>query len=139
MKANLAGNAVAALSLSPTNQIFSGDYRLHFDAWVNVNGPFPGGDGGGSTEFLTGGIGTSGARTEWNVSGSTADGTVTSSGQTTVTGGPDDGLSTILATSADSVVPVCWASGASGRSSAIRRSPIACCISVRQRSRSTRS
>lgn len=73
MQANLANGAVAALSLSPTNQIFSGDYRLHFDAWINVNGPFPNG-GGGSTLFLTGGIGTSGTRTEWNGSGSTADG-----------------------------------------------------------------
>ncbi len=73
MKANLAKGAVAALSLSPTNQIFSGDYRLHFDAWINVNGPFPNG-GLGSTLFLTGGVGTSGTRAEWNGSGSTADG-----------------------------------------------------------------
>ncbi len=28
---------------SPTNQSFSGDYCLHFDGWINVNGPFPGG------------------------------------------------------------------------------------------------
>ncbi len=27
----------------PTNQSFSGDYRLHFDGWVSVNGPFSGG------------------------------------------------------------------------------------------------
>ena len=64
MKANLAGAAVAALSLSPTNQNFSGDYRIRFDGWINVNGPFPGG-GPGSTEFLTAGIGTAGTRPEW--------------------------------------------------------------------------
>jgi GH25 family lysozyme M1 (1,4-beta-N-acetylmuramidase) len=64
MKANLANGVVAALSLSPTNQSFSGDYRVRFDAWINVNGPFPGG-GAGSTEFLTGGLGTSGTRPEW--------------------------------------------------------------------------
>ncbi|MFO1488342.1 MAG: GH25 family lysozyme [Verrucomicrobiota bacterium] len=64
MKANLASNVAAALSISPTNQNFSGDHRLHFDAWINVNGPFPGG-GLGSTEFLTAGIGTSGNRAEW--------------------------------------------------------------------------
>ena len=64
MKANLSLGVVAAVSLSPTNQNFSGDYRLRFDAWINVNGPFPGG-GGGSTEFLTAGVGTSGTRTEW--------------------------------------------------------------------------
>ena len=63
MKANLSLGVVAAVSLSPTNQNFSGDYRLHFDAWINVNGPLPG--GAGSTEYLTGGIGTSGTRTEW--------------------------------------------------------------------------
>jgi GH25 family lysozyme M1 (1,4-beta-N-acetylmuramidase) len=73
MKANLTLGVVAALSLSPTNQSFSGDYRLHFDGWINVNGPFPAG-GPGSTEFLTAGIGTAGNRAEWTGSGSTADG-----------------------------------------------------------------
>ena len=64
MKANLTLGAVASLSISPTNQSFSGDYRLHCDMWINVNGPFPGG-GASSTEFFTAGIGTSGTRTEW--------------------------------------------------------------------------
>ena len=64
MKANLSAGVVAAVSLSPTNKSFSGDYRLRFDGWINVNGPFPGG-GLGSTEFLTAGLGTSGTRTEW--------------------------------------------------------------------------
>lgn len=73
MKANLSAGAVAAVSISPVNQNFSGDYRLHFDGWINVNGPFPGG-GAGSTEFLTAGIGTGGNRAEWTGSGSTADG-----------------------------------------------------------------
>ena len=73
MKANLSLGVVAALSLSPAGQSFAGDYRLHFDAWDNVNGPFPGG-GQGSTEFLTAGLGTAGNRTEWTGSGSTADG-----------------------------------------------------------------
>ena len=72
MQANLANAVVAALSLSPTNKSFSGDYRLRFDAWINVNGPLPGGPG--STELLTGGVGTSGTRTEWTGGGSTADG-----------------------------------------------------------------
>lgn len=73
MKANLVSGAVAAISISPANQHFSGDYRLHFDGWINLNGPFPGG-GAGSTEFLTAGIGTTGNRTEWTGAGSTADG-----------------------------------------------------------------
>jgi GH25 family lysozyme M1 (1,4-beta-N-acetylmuramidase) len=73
MKANLASGAVAALSISPANKNFAGDYRLHFDGWINVNGPFPNG-GTGSTEYLTAGIGSAGNRTEWTGSGSTADG-----------------------------------------------------------------
>ncbi len=72
MKANLSLGAVAAVSLSPMNQTFAGDYRVRFDGWMNVNGPFPGG-GGGSTEFLTAGIGTSGTRAEWT-GNSSADG-----------------------------------------------------------------
>ena len=73
MKANLTLGAVAALSLSPANQSFGRDYRLHFDGWINVNGPFPNG-GSGSTEFLTAGIGTTGNRAEWTGGGSSADG-----------------------------------------------------------------
>ena len=73
LKANLTLGVVAALSISPTNQNFSGNYRLHFDGWINVNGPFPGG-GASSTEFLIAGLGTAGNRTEWTGSGSTADG-----------------------------------------------------------------
>jgi hypothetical protein len=67
MKANLTLGAVAAVSLSPASQIFSGDYRVRFDAWINVNGPLGGSSSGGpgSTEFLTAGIGTSGTRVEW--------------------------------------------------------------------------
>jgi hypothetical protein len=73
MEANLGAGALAALSLSPKNQAFTGDYRLRFDMWINVNGPLP--DGGtGSTEFLTAGLGTAGNRVHWTGSGSTADG-----------------------------------------------------------------
>jgi len=72
LKANLTRGLCAALSISPVNQSFSGDYRLHFDAWINVNGPFPGG-GASSTEFLTAGIGTTGNRVEWTTN-ATADG-----------------------------------------------------------------
>ena len=64
MKANLTLGAVAALSISPTNQSFTGDYRLHCDMWINVNGPLPGG-GASSTEFFIAGLGTSGTHTEW--------------------------------------------------------------------------
>jgi hypothetical protein len=73
MEANMTAGATAALSLSPLGQSFAGDYRLRFDAWINANGPFPDG-GAGSTEHLTGGIGTTGNRVQWTGSGSTADG-----------------------------------------------------------------
>ena len=73
LKANLTQGLVAAVSLSPSGQSFSGDYRLHFDGWINVNGPFPAG-GSSSTEYLTAGLGTTGHRVEWTGAGSTADG-----------------------------------------------------------------
>lgn len=73
MKVNLSLGITNAFSLSPTNQSFSGDYRLRFDAWINVNGPFPNG-GAGSTEYLTAGLGTSGKTTQWIGRNSTADG-----------------------------------------------------------------
>ncbi len=77
LEANLTKTNIAAVSVSPKNQAFSGNYRLHFDMWINVNGPLQGpdtGGGGGSTEALTAGVGTLGNRTEWNGNGSTADG-----------------------------------------------------------------
>ena len=73
MEANLTAGVVAALSLSPTNQTFAGDYRLRFDLWINANGPFPGG-GNGSSQHSTAGLGTAGNRVEWTGTGTTADG-----------------------------------------------------------------
>ncbi len=73
MEANMTAGVTAALSLSPKNRIFGGDYRLRFDMWINVNGPLP--DGGtGSTEHVTAGVGTVWDRTQWTGTGSTADG-----------------------------------------------------------------
>lgn len=72
-EANMVNGVTAALSVSPTGQSFSGDYRLHFDMWINANGPFPLG-GTGSSQFITGGLGTAGNRVQWIGSGSTADG-----------------------------------------------------------------
>jgi hypothetical protein len=73
MDANLTAGVVAALSLSPTNRSFAGDYRLRFDLWMNANGPFPNG-GNGSSQHTTAGLGTAGNRVEWTGSGTTADG-----------------------------------------------------------------
>ena len=64
-EANYMGAGVAALNMSPIGRSFSGNFRLHFDMWINANGPFP--DGGtGSSQLLTAGLGTDGSRVEWN-------------------------------------------------------------------------
>jgi hypothetical protein len=60
-----------AVSISPAGGNFTGDYQLNFDMWINANGPFPGG-GGGSTEFFTAGVGTTGDHLQW--AADTADG-----------------------------------------------------------------
>jgi hypothetical protein len=108
LKANLTLGVVAAISISPANQTFSGDYRLHFDGWINVNGPFPGG-GASSTEFLTAGIGTSGTRTEWTGGGSTADGFYFSADG-------DGGVSATSTTTGDysGYIGTAWQNAASG-------------------------
>lgn len=53
-----APNAAEAITLF-TNASYSGDYIVKFDAWINVNGPFPDG-GSGSTNYLTAGVGSDG-------------------------------------------------------------------------------
>ena len=70
-EANYTGAGVAALNISPIGQSFGGNYRLHYDMWINANGPFPAG-GTGSTQLQTAGLGTAGNRVEWN--SGTADG-----------------------------------------------------------------
>jgi hypothetical protein len=55
MQANLTAGS-AAYVWAVTDQIFSGQYVVEFDFWANSVGPFPGG-GGGSTEFIGGGVG----------------------------------------------------------------------------------
>ena len=72
-EANLSAGVTNALSVSPIGQGFPTNSRLHFDMWINVNGPLPGG-GTGSTEAMTAGIGTAGDRVQWNLGSATADG-----------------------------------------------------------------
>jgi len=61
------GNTVLeidAISASPTNGNFTGNYRVKFDMWINYNGPMP--DGGpGSTQNFDTGVGTTGDRVVW--------------------------------------------------------------------------
>ncbi|MBM3880356.1 MAG: PEP-CTERM sorting domain-containing protein [Verrucomicrobia bacterium] len=64
LRANQFGGASAVfpsgVSVSPTGQNLTGDYRLQFDLWLNYNGPLNGG-GSGSTQITGAGIGTAGA------------------------------------------------------------------------------
>ena len=53
-----APNAAEAITLY-TLQSYSGNYQVQFDAWLNVNGPFPDG-GSGSTNYLGAGVGHDG-------------------------------------------------------------------------------
>ncbi|MGZ8939265.1 MAG: hypothetical protein ACXW32_08655, partial [Limisphaerales bacterium] len=59
LEANVGAPTFTGLSVSPTGQEFSGDYRLSFDMWINYNGPLAAG-GTGSTMSLSAGVGTSG-------------------------------------------------------------------------------
>ncbi len=72
-EANMSNGVTAAINISPVGKVFTGDHKLRFDAWININGPLPGG-GTGSTEYLTSGIGTRGTNVQWTGSGTTADG-----------------------------------------------------------------
>ncbi len=49
---------ISAVSIYPTGQVFSNNYSLKFDMWINYNGGFQGGSG--STEFAQFGINTVG-------------------------------------------------------------------------------
>lgn len=59
--------AAAGLSASPSGQLFTGDYELRFDLWMNANGPFPAG-GTGSTQYASAGIGLSAPALVWSSS-----------------------------------------------------------------------
>lgn len=63
INANTVGGIGNGISVSPTGQSFTGDYRLAFDMWVNVNGPIDVG-GNGSTQLTMAGIGTSGTTSQ---------------------------------------------------------------------------
>src|SRR5205823_13356452 len=63
-EANFTGSGVAALRMSPIGQSFGGNFRLHYDMWINANGPFSAG-GAGSTQLQTAGLGTAGNKVEW--------------------------------------------------------------------------
>lgn len=78
LEANVASPSSSEAVTLHTNEVLTGDYIVRFDAWMNAVGPFPAG-GGGSTEFLTAGVGGDG--TTVNRGGATGVG-----GWTAVTG-----------------------------------------------------
>jgi hypothetical protein len=52
------------ISVSPTGQSFTGEFRMDFDFWLNFNGPAPVG-GSGSTQAGGAGVGTAGNVAQW--------------------------------------------------------------------------
>ena len=64
LQANLTAGVFGGLSVSPTGQAFSGDYRVRFDVWQSFNGPLPAG-GNGSTQVTGAGVGTAGSTPQW--------------------------------------------------------------------------
>lgn len=57
MEVNIVAPASIEAVTLHTVKSFTGKYTVKYDAWMNANGPFPGG-GAGSTEYLTFGIGS---------------------------------------------------------------------------------
>ncbi|MBM3847853.1 MAG: hypothetical protein FJ405_16405, partial [Verrucomicrobia bacterium] len=64
--------ATSGVSAYPKNQLFSGNYALQFDLWLNYNGNVAGGTG--STEFATFGINHVGDTVNWGGDPTTGDG-----------------------------------------------------------------
>ena len=65
MKANISSGAASYLVATPNSVSMTGKYQVRFDFWINANGPFPAG-GGGSTEFIGGGVGYDGTTAGYN-------------------------------------------------------------------------
>jgi hypothetical protein len=62
----------SAVCVFPAGQVFSNDYALRFDMWINYNGGAFGGSG--STEFAHFGLNTVGDKVDWDNPTFTADG-----------------------------------------------------------------
>lgn len=64
LTANNSAGVFGGVSVSPTGETFTGNYKLTFDLWQNYVGPLgPGGNG--TTQLSTYGVGTSGATAVW--------------------------------------------------------------------------
>ncbi|MFN7138671.1 MAG: Calx-beta domain-containing protein, partial [Limisphaerales bacterium] len=64
LQANLTGGIFSGLSVSPTGQNFSGDYRFRAHMWLNFHGPLDVG-GAGTTQVTGLGVGTAGTTAQW--------------------------------------------------------------------------
>lgn len=71
MMANRFNGIFGGLSVSPTGQSFTGDYRLSAQVWMNFLGPAPAG-GNGTTQVGGLGIGTNGTTAHWPGGAATA-------------------------------------------------------------------
>lgn len=69
---NDATAAIAAINAYPTSQVFSNDFAVRFDMWLNYNGPAAGGSG--STEFCIFGINHVGDKVNWEDNSTASDG-----------------------------------------------------------------
>ena len=63
MSANLSGGIFGGVSVSPKNFGITDNFDMRFDAWLNFNGPLPGG-GNGSTQVGGAGYGTAGTNAQ---------------------------------------------------------------------------
>ncbi len=64
LTANNSGGVFSGISVSPTGQSFSGNYRVSFDIWQNYVGPV-GLGGSGTTQLSMFGIGSTGNSAAW--------------------------------------------------------------------------
>lgn len=118
-EANLSLGVTNALSASPTGQGFPTNSRLHFDMWINVNGPLPGG-GAGSTEAITAGVGTTGTNVQWNLASAAASGVWFSANGEGGASDTSSGISDFLAYNATSLQSVASGVYAAGTDSTAR-------------------
>lgn len=72
LQSNMTQGVASSITLHTVQQ-FTGAYSVKFNAWMNVNGPLPGG-GVGSTEFFTAGVGGNGTAVNYGGSGATGSG-----------------------------------------------------------------
>ncbi|MDB6023951.1 MAG: Immunoglobulin I-set domain protein [Verrucomicrobiales bacterium] len=69
---NDATGVIAGVNLYPKNKIFSNDYALKFDMWINYPGGVSGAGGSGSTEYALCGLNHLGTQANWAATSSSS-------------------------------------------------------------------